>query len=177
MAMDPLLAAETLPRLADLAMRRAVATAVSSGRNASLRGLVDDALVRFERLVQSKARDGVRPALLFAQRDRMLIGIRAFLGTRAAARLFSLRRRDLIAAGNAAAPFDIVARGRDGRLHGIVLRSVPRDGRRLELYRRVRAAASQRRVGEAITTVTVCDLNGGKARTLKLLAHVPLRAA
>jgi hypothetical protein len=177
MAMDPLLAVETLPRLADLAMRRAVATAVAAGRSASLRGLVDDALVRFERLVQSKARDGVRPALLFAQRDRMLVGIRVFLGTRAAARLFSLRRRDVIVAGYAAAPFDIVARGRDGRLHGVVLCSVPRDGRRLELYRRIRAAAAQRRAGEPITTVTVCDLNGGRARTLKISAHAALRAA
>lgn len=174
--MDPLLAADLLPRLADLAMRRAVAAALRGGKRATLRALVDDALVRFERCLQAKAPDGVRPALLFAQRDRILRAMRAFTAARGAARLFALPARNVIASGRSAAPFDAIVRARDGRAHAVVVRAVPRDGRRLELYRRIRSAAT-RRPGEPLASVVVFDLNGGAARTLRLAGNGYVKAA
>src|SRR5262249_26693731 len=61
--MDPLLAVSRLPKLAERAMRIAVVDALARGR-ITPRGVINDALVRFERDVQSEAPDGVRPALL-----------------------------------------------------------------------------------------------------------------
>ncbi len=174
--MDPLLAADMLPRLADLAMRRALAGALRSGKRPTLRALVDDALVRFERCVQAKARDGVRPVLLFTQRDRILTAMRAFLSARPAARLFALPVRNVIAAGASAAPFDAIVRSRDGRVHAVVLRAVPRDGRRLDLFRRIRSAAALWR-SERLASIVVFDLNGGCARTLRLSSNVDVKAA
>ena len=174
--MDPLLAADTLPRLADLAMRRAIVAALRAGKRPTLPALVDEALVGFERCVQAKARDGVRPALLFAQRDRVLGAMRAFMALRSTARLFAVHARDVIATGRAAAPFDAVARGRDGRAHAIVIRAVPRDGRRLELFRRIRSGAGLWRK-ERLASVVVFDLNGGTARTLRLLDGANIKAA
>lgn len=174
--MDPLLAAEMLPRLADLAMRGAVTAALRAGRHPTVRALVDDALVRFERCVQAKARDGVRPALLFTQRDRILGAMRAFLSARSAARLFALLPRNVIAAGKAAAPFDAIVRGRDGRAHAVVLRAVPRDGGRLELFRRIRAAATLWR-SERLASVVVFDLNGSAARVLRVSNSAGVKAA
>lgn len=174
--MDPLLAANLLPRLADLAMRRAAAAALRVGKRPTLRALVDDALVRFERCVQAKARDGVRPALLFTQRDRILTAMRAFLAARSTARLFALPARNVIAVGASAAPFDALVRGRDGRAHAVVFRAIPRDGRRLELFRRIRTAAARPR-GEALASVVVFDLNGTPARTLRLPSNGNVKAA
>jgi len=174
--MDPLLAADMLPRLADLAMRRAVAAALRAGKRPTLPALVDDALVRFERCVQSKARDGVRPALLFTQRDRILTAMRTFLSARSSARLFALAARNVIAVGTSAAPFDAIVRGRDGRAHAVVLRAVPRDGRRLDLFRRIRSAAASWR-SERLASIVVFDLAGGPARTLRLRGNGGVKAA
>src|SRR5580704_14048613 len=101
--MDPILAAERLPKLAARAMRSAiVAAALRPPRGGPVRGvthrsLVNDALIRFERGVQRIASSGIRPALLFAERDRIVRELRAFIDGRLAARLFALRRRDVVA--------------------------------------------------------------------------------
>ncbi len=163
--MDALLAAEEIPRLADLAMRRAVAAALRGSRRAQLGPVVSDALSRFESAVRRRFA-GARPALLFVQRNRIVNGLKAFMGSRAAVRLFAVRRHAVVAAGTDAAPFDAIVRSRDGRLHAVVLRAVPSDSRRLEIYRRVRSAASRRRGAQPLASVTICNLNGGPARTL-----------
>jgi hypothetical protein len=165
--MDPLLAAQRLPRIADAAMRNAVVAALASGKRPTLSALVGDALVRFERAVQLKTPDGIRPALLFAQRDRILRGLRGFLELRVAARLFGVRSRDLIAVGSAAKPFDAIVRGRDGHFHAVVLRAIPRDGRRLDLFRRIRVAARNCKAA-VIESIVVCDLDGGRSRRLRV---------
>lgn len=174
--MDALAAAKRLPRVADAAMRNAVIAALASGRKPTLSALVGDALVRFERAVQLKTPDGVRPALLFAQRDRILRGLRAFFELRVATRLFAVRERDRIAIGSAAKPFDAIVRGRDGRFHAIVLRAIPRDGRKLDLFRRVRVAAQNCRTA-VIESVVVCDLDGGRSRRLRVEGGALGRAA
>jgi len=162
---DPLLAAEEVPRLADLAMRRAIAAALRGNRRAQLGPVVNDALARFESTVHRRLH-GARPALLFVQRNRIVNGLKAFMSSRAAARLFAVQRHAIVAAGTGAAPFDAIVRSRDGRLHAVVLRAVPRDSRRLELYRRIRAAASRRSGASGVASVTICNLNGGPARIL-----------
>lgn len=163
--MDPILAAERLPKLAERAMRAAVAAAVSGGRRTTPRALVDDALIRFERAVQRVAGDGIRPALLFAERDRIVRELRGFVEGRLAARLFSLRRRDLLAAGRRAAPFDALVRGRRGGTYAVVFRRLCRDGRRLETMQAIANAAH--RHAERIAGVLVYDFTTATVRRLR----------
>lgn len=146
-------------------MRRAIAAALRGSRRAQLGPVVSDALSRFESTVRRRFA-GARPALLFVQRNRIVNGLKAFMGSRAAVRLFAVRRHAVVAAGTDAAPFDAIVRSRDGRLHAVVLRAVPNDSGRLEIYRRVRSAASRRRGAQPLASVTICNLNGGPARTL-----------
>jgi hypothetical protein len=138
--MDPLLAVSRLPKLAERAMRRAVIAALERGRMTP-RGLINDALVRFERDVQTQAPDGVRPALLFTERDRIVRDLRGFIEGRLASRLAALPVREVLALGRAAAPFDAIVENRHGERYAIVLRRVPIDGTRLELLRRIQNAA------------------------------------
>ena len=94
--MDPLLAAQRLPRLAERVMRSAIAGALSSGR-VTPRAIVHRALVDFETAV---ARLGtVRPALLFVERDRIARELRTFVDSRLAVRLRALRQGAIVAAG------------------------------------------------------------------------------
>ncbi len=111
--MDPLLAVAHLPKLAEQAMRASVIGALQRGRMAH-RAVIDDALVRFERDVQSYATEGVRPAVLFAERDRIVRELRGFIDGRLAARLAEVRRRDLVATAVGSAPFDAIVRNRFG---------------------------------------------------------------
>ncbi len=165
--MDPLIAVLRLPRVADAAMRNAILTTIGRGRRPPAGELVGEALVRFERAIQMKAPDGIRPALLFAQRDRILTGLRRFLELRIAGRLFAVRPRDIVAIGGGAKPFDVVVRGKDGKVHAVIFRAIPRDGRKLELFRRVRTAAQRYRAA-TLESVIVCDLEGGRSRRLGL---------
>jgi len=170
--MDPILAADRLPKLAARAMRGAIVAAAllpaGSGRAAPThRSLVNDALIRFERGVQRIAGSGIRPALLFAERDRILRDLRVFCDSRLAARLFALRKRDVIAAGRSAAPFDAIVRGRRGGAYAVVFRRLPRDGRRLQAMRIIQRAAQQRRSGEPLRGVLVYDFHAGTVRTLR----------
>jgi hypothetical protein len=175
--MDPLLAADRLPSLAVAAMRGAIVGALALGRRPTVGSLVNDALVRFERNVQLKAPDGVRPALLFAQRDRILRGVREFLDGRFSARLFKLRERDVIALGDAARPFDAIVRAKDGRLHAVVFRALPRDGRSLESLRRIRSAAVRGFSARQISSVLVWDLDAACSRRLNVQGGAAPRAA
>lgn len=153
-------------------MRGAVTDALDRGR-VTPRGVINDALVRFERDVQSEAPDGVRPALLFSERDRIVRELRGFIDGRLAARLAALRYRDVVAAGAHAAPFDAIVRNRFGEAYGIVLRRVPRDGSRLELIRRIAASAERyRRV--RLSGAVLYDFASGSAR---LLRDAPARAS
>jgi hypothetical protein len=136
---DPILAAGRLPRLAEIAMRDAIVQALARGR-LTPRALVDEALMRFERRVARRFGNSVRPALLFAERDRVVRELRAFIDGRLAARLGALHRRSVVATGAAAAPFDAIVRNRRGNAFGVVFRRMPPDGRRLELLRRARTA-------------------------------------
>jgi hypothetical protein len=168
--MDPILVAQRLPKLAERAMRNAIVslslTHDGGGRRVTQRALVNDALIRFERLVQRVAGDGIRPALLFAERDRMVRELRTFIESRLASRLFAVRRRDVVAIGRAAGVFDAVVRGRRGAVYGVVFRRLARDGRRLEAMRAIRSAAREYR-GEGLGGVLVYDFSAGTVRTLR----------
>jgi hypothetical protein len=135
--MDPLLAAGRVPRLAETAMRGAIVCSLVRG---CARTTVDDALLRFEALVTRHLGSEVRPALLFAERDEIVRALRAFARSRLAARLAALRPGQVLAYGRAAAPFDLIVRGRRGGRYAVVFRRVPGDGRNLETLRRVRQA-------------------------------------
>jgi hypothetical protein len=157
--MDPLLAAQRLPRLAERAMREAIAGALID-RRMTPRAIVDRALVTFEAAV---ARLGaVRPALLFAERDRIARELRAFVDGRLAARLRALRREAIVATGAAAFPFDVVVRNRRGRAYAVVLRRLPRDGRRLALLQRIRASV-ETKTRIPVDGILVYDFSRGTA--------------
>jgi hypothetical protein len=181
--MDPILAAERLPKLAARAMRGAIVAAAlrppgSQFRAVTHRSLVNDALIRFERSVQRAASNGIRPALLFAERDRIVRELRAFCDGRLAARLFALRKRDVVAVGRAAAPFDALVCGRRGGIYGVVFRRLPSDGRRLDTMRKIQHAAQRSRVGEPLRGVLIYDFGAGTVRTLRCAGRtVELSAA
>ena len=181
--MDPILAAERLPKLAARAMRGAIVAAAlrpagSQFRAVTHRSLVNDALIRFERSVQRAVSGGIRPALLFAERDRIVRELRTFCDGRLAARLFALRKRDVAAVGRAAAPFDAVVRGRRGGVYGVVFRRLPSDGRRLDTMRRIQHAAERPRAGEPLRGVLIYDFGAGTVRTLRCAGRtVELSAA
>jgi hypothetical protein len=182
--MDPILAAERLPKLAARAMRSAIVAAASAplrgefARTVTHRSLVNDALIRFERGVQRMASNGIRPALLFAERDRIVRELKAFCDSRLAARLFALRKRDVVAVGPAAAPFDAIVRGRRGGAYGVVFRRLASDGRRLDAMRTIQRAAQRARIGSPLRGVLVYDFRAGNVRTLRLAGRsVELSAA
>ena len=157
-SMDPLLALQRLPRLAERAMRVAIACALTEDRMTP-RAIVDRALVDFE---TSVARLGaVRPALLFAERDRIARELRAFVDGRLAGRLRGLRRSAVIAAGASASPFDLVVRNRPGRIYAVAFRRLPRDGSRLAILQRIRATL-QTATRTPIDGVLVYDFSLGK---------------
>jgi hypothetical protein len=157
---DPLLAADRLPKLAERAMRDAIVT------RRSRQLLVDDALIRFEQLVQRGARDGIRPALLFAERDGIVRELGRFVQTRLATRLFAIDSRDVASVARAARPFDAIVRGKRGGLYGVVFRRLATDGRRLESMRAIRNAANAYRP-EKLRGVLVYDFTTGAVRTLR----------
>jgi hypothetical protein len=157
--MDPILAAARLPRLAQRAMRIAIAGALTSGVMTP-RALVDRALIEFE---ASVARIGaVRPALLFVERDRIARELRVFVESRMARRLRAQARSAIVAAGRPALPFDIVVRNRRGETYAVVLRRLPRDGRRLAIFQRIRAAV-QTATRTPLDGVLVYDFSRGTA--------------
>jgi hypothetical protein len=176
--MDPLLAVERLPRLSERAMRAAIVTCLTQGQMTP-RTIVDRALVTFEAGVLSRL-GCVRPALLFSERDRIVRELRSFLDGRLATRLRALRRADVVAAGRAAVPFDIVVRNRRGRLYAVVFRRLPRDGRHLPLLQRIRLA-SQTTTRTPVHGVLVYDFSRGNALLLGQAGtqrmHCDLRAS
>jgi hypothetical protein len=157
---DPILVANRLPRLAERAMRDAILARLGRHR------LVDDALLRFEALVQRLARDGVRPALLFAERDRIVREVSRFAKSRLAARLFAIKHSGVAAVGRGARPFDAIVHGRRGGLYGVVFRRLPADGRRLESMRAIRNAAAVYGP-EHLRGVLIYDFGSGVVRTLR----------
>lgn len=162
--MDPLIAANRLPKLAEMAMRNSVLAAMARARMTP-RVLVDDALIRFERAVGRYASGGVRPALLFAERDRVVKELRAFIDGRLSLRLAALQRRDVVALGRGAAPFDAIVRGRRGACYGVLLRRLPKDGRRLEALRRIRTD-SNKQTRTPVAGILVYDFTTGVVRVL-----------
>ena len=163
--MDPLLAARLLPSLAERAMRAAVAAGMVRSKM-SPRSLIDEALVTFERAVGARAPDGVRPALLFSERDRIVRELRGFIDGKLAARLAALRRRDVIAAGSSAAPFDAIVRNGQGRAYGVVIRRLPPGPGRLEVLRRIHAAG-RRYDKTPLNGVLVYDFVSGSTRLVR----------
>jgi hypothetical protein len=155
---DPLLLAHRIPKLAERAMRDAIVARLAR------RGLADEALARFEALVERLAHDGVRPRLLFAERDRLVREVERFAASRLARRLFSLGRRGIVAAGRGARPFDAIVRGKSGASYAVVFRRLPRDGRRLESLRAIRNAACK--YAQPLSGVVVYDFTRGTARML-----------
>lgn len=166
-AMDSLLAADRFPILAERAARRAIAGALAAGR-VTPRSLVNEALLRFERAVSSASPNGVRPTLLFAERDRIVTELGLFLRSRLAARIFAIRRRDLVAVGRGAAPFDAVVRGHRAELYAVAMRRLPLDARRLEVFRRIREAARLWQP-HRLRGVLVYDLGSGRLTRLALV--------
>ena len=171
--MDPLLAVSRLPKLAERAMRASVLHALEHGR-ITPRGVINEALVRFERDVQSEAPDGVRPALLFSERDRIVRELRSFIDGRLAARLAALRHRDILSTASRSAPFDAIVRNRFGHAYGIVLRRLPPDGTRLDVIRRI-ATATQRYSKVPLRGTLLYDLASGSARLIREAPAAPAR--
>ncbi len=165
MVMDPLLAANRLPRLAERSMRNAVLSALERGR-ITPRALVDNALVRFEHAVGTEAPNGIRPSLLFAERDRIVRELRRFIDGRLSSRLAALRLHDVMAIGTQAAPFDCIVRNRRGHNYALVFRRLPADGRRLEALRHIRAAA-EKATRTPLTGALVYDFTSGAVRLLR----------
>jgi len=163
--MDPLLAARRLPVLAQRAMRTSILAALARAR-VTPRALIDEALLRFERSVGSETPEGVRPALLFAERDRIVRELRRFIDGRLAARLAAVKPRDLVAVGRAAAPFDAIVRNRFGRIYAVVFRRLPADSVRLDLLRRI-ALAMSRYDKTPLRGVLVYDFSSGSARLVR----------
>jgi hypothetical protein len=175
--LDPLLIADRLPKLAERAMRDAILAGVMQARRLSQRALVDDALVRFEGMVACAAPDGIRPAVLFAERDRIVCDLGRFARSRLAGRLFAIHREAVAAVDDRAQPFDAIVRARRGGLYGVVLRRLPNDGRRLESMRALRGAAAAFRRAHLLG-VLVYDFGSGRVRTLRCGARpVELSAA
>jgi hypothetical protein len=137
--LDPIIAAGRLPRLSGRAMRDAIVQALEAGRFTPRR-LVDRALLQFERAAARSGGGGARPCVLFAERDRIVRELRAFVDGRFAARINALPRSAFIAIGARAAPFDAIVRNRRGRVYGVVFRRLPADSRRLDVMRRVHEA-------------------------------------
>ncbi len=146
-------------------MRKAVASGLARGRM-SPRGLIDEALVAFEREVGTRIPEGVRPFLLFSERDRIVRELRGFIDGKVAARLAAVRPRDVIATGRSAMPFDAIVRNRFGRAYGIVMRRVPAGDVRLELLRRIHTAA-RRYEKTPLSGVLVYDFVSGSARLVR----------
>ncbi|MBV8636938.1 MAG: hypothetical protein JO322_02570 [Candidatus Eremiobacteraeota bacterium] len=176
-----MLAVSRLPKLAQNAMRASVVDALERGRMTP-RAVINDALMRFERDVQSEAPDGVRPALLFSERDRIVRELRGFIDGRLATRLAALRHRDVFATGGRAAPFDAIVRNRFGHAYAIVLRRIPRDGSRLDLIRRI-AKAAEHYGRVRLSGAVLYDFASGSARLIPVCAErtnpirVPARAS
>jgi len=166
-AMDSLLAADRFPVFAERATRRAIAGALAAGR-VTPRSLVNEALLGFERAVSSAAPNGVRPTLLFAERDRIVTELGLFLRSRLAARIFAIRRRDLVAVGRSAAPFDAIVRGHRGELYAVATRRLPLDARRLDVFRRIREAARLWQT-HRLRGVLVYDLGSGRLTRLAIV--------
>lgn len=135
-------------------------------RRMTPRALINDALMRFERAVQHEAGGGIRPALLFTERDRIVQELRGFIDGRIAARLAAVPARDIIALGRRAAPFDAIVRNRFGDSYGIVFRRVPLEGGRLDLLRKV-AHAAQRYQKAPLRGVLLYDFTSGTARLVR----------
>ena len=163
--MDPLLAVSRLPKLAQRAMRTAIISALER-RKMTPRALINEALMRFERGVQNEAPEGVRPALLFTERDRIVRELRGFIDGRVAARLAAVGARDLYALGKKAAPFDAIVRNRFGDSYAVIFRRLPLDGRRLDVLRRAGNAA-QRYSKIPLRGVLVYDFCSGSARLVR----------
>ena len=158
-------------------MRNAIVGGIARGRRFSERVLVDDALMRFEEMVARAAPDGIRPAVLFAERDRIVRDLGRFARSRLASRLFAIHRDKVAAIDDSARPFDAIVRGRRGDLYGVILRRLPSDGRRLESMRAMRGAATAYRHAHLLG-VLVYDFATGRVRTLRCGARpVELSAA
>ena len=142
-------------------MCAAIARALIRGRMTP-RALVDDALLRFETAAAQDIGVGIRPALLFSERDRIVRDLRTFIDGRLAARLAALRRSCVLLAGRDAAPFDAIVRGRDGSAYAVLFRRLAEDGRRLDTMRRVRGAMKRART--PVCGVLVYDFVRGNAR-------------
>jgi hypothetical protein len=175
--LDPLLVADRLPKLAERAMRDTILAHVTRTRRFSQRALVDDALTRFEGMVAHAAPDGIRPAILFAERDRILHELGGFARSRLAARLFAVHRDDVAAIDESARPLDAIVCGRRGGLYGVILRRLPSDGRRLESMRAMRGAAASYPQAPLLGVI-VYDFTTARVRTLRCGARpVELSAA
>jgi len=160
-------------------MRQAIVRGLYGARTTP-RALIDDALLAFERAVAQRLGEGVRPALLFGERDRILRELRAFIESPLAARLRALPRARIAAAGPAAAPFDAIVRNARGVSYAIVLRRMPRDGLRLDLLQRIVAAKTTTRM--PVDGILVYDFSRAAVRLLSGQAgaqrvHCDLRAS
>jgi len=140
-------------------MRAAILTTLREGR-LTPRAVVDRALVQFER---AAARLGtVRPALLFAERDRIARELRSFVDGRLAARLRA-QPRGALRVGADAAPFGLLVRGRRGT-YAVVLRRLPHGGSRLGILQRICAVQSAMKT--PVDGVLIYDFSRGT--TLRL---------
>ncbi|HEY3676366.1 MAG TPA: hypothetical protein VGK84_10295 [Candidatus Tumulicola sp.] len=173
---DPVLVAKTLPELGEGAMRAAVAAALRRRHPVTERWLANEALVQFEALVQAKVSDGVRPASLFAERDRIVSELRRFAGSKLAARCFGIARRNVLAAGRTALPFDALVRGRDGGAYGLTLRRLPSGAERLAVL----PTAHTQTTGswaEPIRGVVTYDFRTGKTSVVRFTRDRRARAS
>jgi hypothetical protein len=147
-------------------MRAAVAAVLLQRRMPTERALANEALVRFEALVQGAAAEGVRPASLFAERDRIVSELRRFAGSKLAARCFNVARRNVLAAGDRAKPFDALLRGRDGAAYGLALRRLPAGADRLTALANARPQAGGP-PAETLRGIVTYDFRSGKTHVVR----------
>ena len=176
MVNDPVLVAKTLPEFGEAAMRAAVAGALAKRSPVTERWLANEALVRFEAFVQALASEGVRPASLFAERDRIVSELRRFAKSRLAARCFGVARRNVLAVGPNALPFDALVRGRDGAPYALALRRLPPGPERLALLPTAHAPANGT-WREPLRGVVTYDFLTGKTSVVRFTRGRSARAA
>jgi hypothetical protein len=175
MVNDPVLVAKTLPGLGEAAMRAAVAAALAKRAPITERWLANEALVRFEASVQALASDGVRPSALFAERDRIVSQLRRFAKSKLAARCFSVARRNVLAAGRNALPFDALIRGRDGAPYALTLRRLPLGPERLAVLPTAHTPANGS-WREPVRGVVTYDFQTGKTSVVRFTRGRSARA-
>ncbi|HUY11125.1 MAG TPA: hypothetical protein VMV73_02565 [Candidatus Dormibacteraeota bacterium] len=166
--MDLLELAALLPKLTARVARDVIVDALGAPGRFHERALVAASVARFEALLARDIADGVRPGLLFEQRDLLALRLRTFARTPLARRLGRLRRASVLRRGAAAKPFDALLRTRAGRVLALLVRPMPTGEARLDIYRAARGAIERFEGREPLVALMLIDPLSGASQILRL---------